>query len=160
MRRTFVLLVLLAALAAVATATATSGSTRVALRTTSIGQVLVGPNGHTLYMFGADRTKVSTCYGACASSWPPLLTVGAPLAGTGVKKTLLGTTKRKNGKLQITYAGHPLYFFSLDQTAGSTKGEGLQAFGASWWALSPSGTKITKPAGGTTTTTGGAYPPR
>lgn len=161
MRRTLAFFVLLIALAVVATATATSSSTRVALRTTSIGHVLVGPNGHTLYMFGADHTKVSTCYSACALSWPPLLTVGAPVAGTGVKASLLGTTKRKNGKLQVTYAGHPLYFFSFDKTAGSTKGEGLQAFGASWWALSSSGAKIAKPATPSpTTTTGGGYPPR
>ncbi|HLY94101.1 MAG TPA: hypothetical protein VKP14_04570 [Gaiellaceae bacterium] len=165
MRRYFALFVLLAALAVAATATATSSSTRVALRTTSIGHVLVGSNGHTLYMFGADRTKLSTCYSACATSWPPLLAVGAPAAGTGVKASLLGTTKRKNGKLQVTYAGHPLYFFSFDKAAGSTKGEGLHAFGASWWALSASGAKVLKPAGTTTTpppttTSPGGYPPR
>ena len=167
MRRHLALFVLFAALAVAATATATSGSTRVALRTTSLGHVLVGPNGHTLYMFGADHTKLSTCYTACAQNWPPLLAVGAPAAGTGVKASLLGTTKRKNGKLQVTYAGHPLYFFSFDTKAGSTKGEGLHAFGASWWALSSSGAKIAKPVGGTTTTTPpptyttpGGYPPR
>ena len=167
MRRYLAPLVLFAAVAVVATASATSSSTRVAMRTTSIGHVLVGPNGHTLYMFGADHTKLSTCYTACAQNWPPLLAAGAPVAGTGVKASLLGTTKRKNGKLQVTYAGHPVYFFSFDKTAGSTKGEGLHAFGASWWALSASGAKVLKPAGTTTTTappptttSPGGYPPR
>lgn len=163
MRRYLAPFAVLAALAVVATAAATATSTRVALRSTSIGHVLVGPNGHTLYMFAADHTKLSTCYSACALSWPPLLTVGAPAAGTGVKASLLGTTKRKNGKLQVTYAGHPLYFFSFDKTAGSTKGEGLHAFGANWWALSASGAKILKPAGTMTTpttTSSGGYPPR
>jgi len=167
MRRSLALLVLFAALAVVATSSATSSSTRVAMRTTSLGHVLVGPNGHTLYMFGADHTKLSTCYGACAQNWPPLLAAGAPVAGAGVKASLLATTKRKDGKLQVTYNGHPVYFFSFDKSAGSTKGEGLHAFGAGWWALSASGAKVLKPAGSTTTTsapptttTAGGYPPR
>jgi predicted lipoprotein with Yx(FWY)xxD motif len=157
MRRSVAFLTLVAALTVAATASALAARTLVALRSTSIGQVLVGPNGHTLYMFGADRTNRSTCYGACAQAWPPLLAVGAPAAGGGVKANLLGTTKRTNGKLQVTYAGHPLYYFSEDTTAGSTKGEGLHAFGAGWWALAASGAKIVKPAGSTTTTTSG-YP--
>ena len=136
-------------------ALAVSQRTVVALRTTSLGRVLVGANGHTLYLFGKDTRKSSTCYGRCATFWPPLLASGTPTAGAGVKGSLLATTKRKDGKLQVTYAGHPLYFFSEDSKAGQTKGEGFSAFGAKWYVLSAAGAKIVKPAasaGGTTTT--------
>ena len=137
------------AMSLVAAATAST----VSLRSTSLGHVLVGPNGHSLYVLTADKTKASTCYGACASNWPPLLVSRAPSAGTGVRASLLGTTKRKDGKLQVTYAGHPLYFFVQDTKAGQVDGQGVSAFGGTWWLLSAAGTRITtKPAPTTTTT--------
>jgi predicted lipoprotein with Yx(FWY)xxD motif len=88
----------------------------------------------TLYLFKKDRNGKSTCYSSCAMFWPPLLKHGTPTLGSGVKKSLLGTTRRRNGKRQLTYNKHPLYTYKLDTRAGQTKGEGLKAFGARWYA--------------------------
>jgi predicted lipoprotein with Yx(FWY)xxD motif len=93
-------------------------------------------------MFRADKGTKSACYSACAAAWPPVLTKGKPVAGAGVKASLLGTAKRKDGKLQVTYKGHPLYAFVEDTKAGQTKGEGSKAFGAGWYALTPTGVVI------------------
>jgi predicted lipoprotein with Yx(FWY)xxD motif len=126
-------------------ATAAFASTKtstVALRSTAVGKVLVGPNGRTLYLFTADKGGKSVCYGHCATYWPPLITKGKPRAGTGTKAKLLGVTKRKNGKLQVTYNGHPLYFFLPDKKVGDIKGQGYVHFGGSWWVLSAAGTTI------------------
>ena len=129
------------------TAGAASGSQAlVKVRTTSLGKILVASNGKTLYMFARDKTTKSTCNGSCASFWPPLLTTGAAKAGPGVTASLLGTTHRTDGTVQVTYHGHPLYFFAKDTKAGQTNGEGLAAFGAKWFALSPAGAKIPPPA--------------
>ena len=120
-----------------------SGKTStVALRTTSVGKVLVAANGRTLYLFTADKGKTSTCYGKCASFWPPLIAT-KPSAGAGAKALLLGTTKRKDGKLQVTYAGHPLYFFAKDKKAGDVNGQAFVHFGGAWWVVSAAGQKIT-----------------
>jgi predicted lipoprotein with Yx(FWY)xxD motif len=120
-----------------------SGTTStVALRTTSVGKVLVAANGRTLYLFTADKGKTSTCYGKCASFWPPLIAT-KPSAGAGAKASLLGTTKRKDGKLQVTYAGHPLYFFAKDKKAGDVNGQAFVHFGGAWWVVSAAGQKIT-----------------
>jgi predicted lipoprotein with Yx(FWY)xxD motif len=128
----------------------------VTLRTTKIGKVLATSSGRTLYLFMKDRRGHSACYGQCATYWPPLMKKGTLHAGTGVKANLLGTTKRKNGKLQVTYKGHPLYLFKLDKGAGQLKGQGQNFFGGKWYALSAAGTanKKSPPAGGGTTTTG------
>jgi predicted lipoprotein with Yx(FWY)xxD motif len=107
-----------------------------------LGTFLVDGKGRTLYLFEKDKTKKSTCSGACATAWPPLLTSGKAKAAGKAKRSLLGTTKRKDGKLQVTYKGHPLYFFYLDSKAGDTKGEGVNGFGAEWYVLAPSGKKI------------------
>src|SRR6266852_3933464 len=115
----------------------------VSLRTTKLGAILVGPNGHTLYLFAKDRSGKSACAGSCATYWPPLLS-RKPTAGKGVKASLLGTSMRSNGSLQVTYAKHPLYGFALDKQAGQANGEGNLAFGAKWWAVSASGTPVLK----------------
>ena len=91
-----------------------------------------------------DKGRRSSCSGQCAKFWPPLLTSGKPTAGAGAKASLLGTTRRSNGTMQVTYAGHPLYRFTQDKKSGQTRGEGLNFFGASWYVLSPSGKKIDK----------------
>lgn len=119
-------------------------SATVSLRKTSLGMILVSPNGHTLYLFGKDRNDKSACNGSCAGFWPPLLTKSKPTAGPGVKASLLGTTKRSNGSMQVTYNRHPLYGFVLDKGAGQTNGEGLLKFGAKWYALSTKGAAIVK----------------
>ena len=127
----------------------------VGLRTTTLGKVLVGANGHALYLFKHDKSSASTCYGACATDWPPLLSSTAkPHAGAGVKAALLGTTRRKDGKLQVTYRGHPLYLFFLDKQAGQTKGQGQDFFGGKWYVVNAAGLAVAKTAA---TSTGGGY---
>jgi predicted lipoprotein with Yx(FWY)xxD motif len=123
---------------------ATSARALVGLRTTALGAVLVDARGRTLYLFEKDRKGKSSCTGACAAFWPPLVTVGKPAAGRGVKASLLGTTRRGDGRLQVTYNRHPLYTFSLDKKAGQTKGEELSSFGGSWYAVSAKGVKVEK----------------
>jgi predicted lipoprotein with Yx(FWY)xxD motif len=159
-RRRTIVAVALGALAVVAFLTTSSfarGATRasatVSLRKTALGMVLVARNGHTLYLFGKDRNGKSACSGQCAHFWPPLLTQTKPVAGPGVKAALLGTTKRSDGKVQVTYARHPLYTYLLDTQAGQTKGEGLTFFGGVWNALSAKGTAAVKGAPPPPTTT-------
>ena len=112
---------------------------RVTLHKTKIGKVLATSSGRSLYLFLADKKGKSACYGQCAKFWPPLMKKGKVRAGAGVKAKLLGTTKRKNGKLQVTYKGHPLYLFKLDKGAGQVKGQGQDFFGGLWWVLSANG---------------------
>lgn len=120
-----------------------SGGTVVKTVHTNLGTILVGPNGHALYLFEGDKGTTSKCSGQCAHFWPPLTTSGSPKASGSAKQSLLGTTNRGGGVKQVTYDGHPLYYFLEDSSAGSTKGEGSTAFGAGWFVLSPSGSKIT-----------------
>ena len=143
--RKFRLTVVAAMIAAGVLATAGLASTNkptVALHKTAVGNVLVGANGRTVYLFTADKGKQSACYGQCAGVWPPLI-AAKPTAGTGVSASKLGTTKRKDGKLQVTYGGHPLYSFAPDKKAGDVKGQGIVHFGGSWWVVSAAGVKIT-----------------
>jgi predicted lipoprotein with Yx(FWY)xxD motif len=114
---------------------------------TSLGTFLVGPDGKSLYLFEADTSSKSTCSGACAQSWPPLTTNGSPVAGSGVTKSLLSTSQRADGTMQVVYNGHPLYNYTGDTKAGDTNGEGSTAFGAGWDVVSPAGAKIEKPGG-------------
>jgi len=108
----------------------------------SLGRILVDSKGITLYDFVKDKRTTSVCYGACAALWPPLLTTGKPVAGPGVRASLLGTTRRKDGKLEVTYGGHPLYYFVSDRKPGQTTGQGLNQFGGPWWVLSAAGKEI------------------
>ena len=133
---------LVVAAAAAVPATAVTGGAAVETHATPIGKVVADAHGRTLYLFRADHGTTSACYGACATYWPPLLTSGKPHAMDGVKASLLGTTKRKDGKLQVTYKGHPLYLFVKDTRAGTAAGEGVNGFGAKWYALAPSGATI------------------
>ena len=107
----------------------------------------------SLYLFKADKRGKSACYGQCATYWPPLLKKGKLTAGTGLRAKLLGTTKRKNGTLQVTYAGHPLYRFKLDKKVGQVAGQGQDFFGGKWYVLSSAGTAVTKAPATTTTNT-------
>jgi predicted lipoprotein with Yx(FWY)xxD motif len=114
----------------------------VSLRKTQAGKVLVAANGRTLYLFTADKAGKSGCYRKCASVWPPLI-AASPRAGRDLHASLLGTTKRTGGKLQVTYGGHPLYFFAKDKKAGDVRGEGIVHFGGSWWVVSAAGKPLT-----------------
>jgi len=129
--------------AALAVASGTkAGGARVAVAKSPLGRILVDGRGITLYDFPKDRGTTSSCYGACAALWPPLTTKVKPAAGRGVRASLLGTTKRKDGKLEVTYNHHPLYYFVSDRKPGQTTGQGLNQFGAPWWVLSPAGKEI------------------
>jgi len=113
-----------------------------ATQTTSLGTVLAGPNGRSVYLFEADTGTNSSCYGACAANWPAVMTSGAPMATGAAQANLLGTTQRTDGSTQVTYAGHPVYYFIGDTSATDVRGEGLNAFGGSWYVMSPTGQKI------------------
>jgi len=106
-----------------------------------VGKVLVDSNGMTLYYFQKDQNGESTCYGPCEAGWPPLTTEGAPQAGEGAMASKLGTTKRKDGTVQVTYNKWPLYTFVEDKKPGEDNGTDSKAFGASWYPLHPNGEK-------------------
>ena len=120
----------------------TAGATVAAAGNPELGTVLVDSQGFTVYNFAKDRGTMSSCYGACAEFWPPVTTEGAPSSGGGAQSSKLGTTKRKDGTVQVTYAGHPLYTFAEDQQPGEANGNGITAFGAVWNALNQSGTAV------------------
>ena len=151
MRRLMVLAlaVVLAASALTGLAMAASSPTKPATVKTrtagDLGKIIVDGKSRTLYLFEKDKNGKSKCSGACATNWPPLLTKGKPKASGSVKASKLGTTKRSDGTTQVTYGGHPLYTFIADKSKpGSTKGEGLDAFGAEWYVVGTNGKKIEK----------------
>ena len=106
------------------------------------GKALVGRDGRTPYLFQADKNGASACTGACAAAWPPDTVTGAPQAGSGVSQALLGTITRPDGTMQLTYNGHPLYYFTADTAGGTAHGQGVKAFGAEWYVVNASGGKI------------------
>ena len=114
----------------------------VSTRTTSLGTFLVDAKGRALYLWDADHGRKSTCSGACAQAWPPLTTAGTPKASGAAKASLLGTTTRPDGSREVTYAGHPLYYFEGDTMPGQTTGQGSGSFGSPWWVVSPGGKAI------------------
>jgi predicted lipoprotein with Yx(FWY)xxD motif len=128
---------------AAATAAGAAAATKPAVikvtNTPDLGKVIVNAEGMTMYDFHKDKGTTSACYGGCAEAWPPLLTKGMPTASGGAEASLLGVTKRKDGTEQVTYNGHPLYGFVEDQKPGETNGNDVDAFGAQWYALMPSG---------------------
>jgi len=104
-----------------------------------LGMILVDSNGMTLYDFHKDKGTTSSCYGPCAEGWPPMLTEGEPTVGNGATASKLGTTERKDGTMQVTYAGHPLYTFVEDKKPGEANGNDVSAFGGQWYALKGNG---------------------
>ena len=104
-----------------------------------LGTILVTPDGMTLYDFHKDKGGNSACYGACAGAWPPLLTEGNPQAQGPAERSMLGTTKRKDGTIQVTYNGWPLYTYAGDQAPGEANGNDVDQFDAEWYALQPNG---------------------
>jgi predicted lipoprotein with Yx(FWY)xxD motif len=127
-----------------AASTSMSGKTVSAADNGKLGKILVDSKGNTLYLFEKDTGPTSMCSGACASNWPPAQASGAPTGGDGVTASKLGTTKRSDGTEQVTYNGHPLYTYTGDGQAGQANGQGLEAFGAEWYTVSPAGSKVDK----------------
>jgi predicted lipoprotein with Yx(FWY)xxD motif len=123
-----------------ATDAAQAKVTVVSTAKTSLGRIVVNSNGRTLYLFGKDRRGKSACSGQCAAFWPPLIASGKPGVTGGARASLIGTMRRADGRLQVTYN----YTFVKDKTEGQTNGEGLNAFGANWDAISPAGAEIEK----------------
>jgi predicted lipoprotein with Yx(FWY)xxD motif len=134
----------------------TSSVATVSASSTMLGTILVDGSGRTLYLFGKDQPNMSACAGACVAAWPIDPTSAAPKAGSGVQASLLGSIKRSDGTTQVTYNRHPLYYYSGDSQAGQQNGQGLNAFGATWHAVTPAGGAV---SGGATATTasGGGY---
>jgi predicted lipoprotein with Yx(FWY)xxD motif len=140
-----------------ATHAAQAKGATVSTASTGLGRILVDSRGRTLYMFGKDKNGKSACSGQCAANWPPLVTSGKPRATSGARASLLGTTKRADGRMQVTYNQHPLYTFVKDTKKGQTNGEGLNAFGGVWSAVSPAGSKVAKTS--SSSNGGGGYGP-
>ena len=107
------------------------------------GKVLFDGRSRALYLFTRERGKASRCYGTCAKAWPPFLTTGTPKAIRGAGTSLLGTTRRRDGRSQVTYAGHPLYYYVGDTKAGQILCQSVTEFGGSWWVVNPEGTART-----------------
>lgn len=104
------------------------------------GQFLVDSQGHSVYLFAKDEGSESYCTGACAAVWPPLETSTAPKAGAGVQRGALGTIKRSDGDMQVTYQGHPLYYYAADASSpGETKGQDIEQFGSGWYLVTAQG---------------------
>src|SRR3954447_10509698 len=122
-----------------------AGGIKVSLRKVSFGKVLVGPNSHTVYLFLKEDTgTTSQCNGKCAAVWMPLTSSGQAQAGPGLNQSMFGTSKRKDGTMQVTYGGHPLYYYDDDKKPGMTEGEGKKEFGAEWYAVGADGKKVEK----------------
>ena len=109
----------------------------------SAGAFLTNSSGRAVYLWAADSMNKSTCSGACAGAWPPVTATGHVTAADGAKAADLGTITRSDGSKQVTYDGHPLYYFAGDSGPGQTNGQGSDSFGAKWWLVAPAGMKIT-----------------
>jgi predicted lipoprotein with Yx(FWY)xxD motif len=132
-----------AASSAGSTASASASGTAITTANSSGGDFLTNSSGRAIYLFMADSKDKSACSGACASAWPPVTTTGSPTASGSAMASELGTITRSDGTKQVTYDGHPLYYFAGDTGAGTDKGQGVDGFGAKWWLVAPSGSSIT-----------------
>jgi predicted lipoprotein with Yx(FWY)xxD motif len=138
-----------------------SSSVVVETHTGPLGTYLTDGSGRTLYMFASDTSTKSTCSGPCLTYWPALTVSGAPTTASGASAGKVGTITGTGGTKQVTYDGHPLYYYSGDSAAGDTNGQGSTNFGARWWLLTPSGQPLTATSsgGGSSTSSGGySYP--
>ncbi len=144
-------------------ATTAGGATTIEVaKNAQLGQILTDSKGDTVYVFAKDTNGKSACSGSCAGVWPPVTTSGSPKAGTGVVASKLGTTNRSDGSTQVTYDGRPLYTYTADTSPGATTGNGVNSFGALWYAVQPNGSNA--PVGGssgsgstTSGSSGGGY---
>ncbi len=120
------------------------GGKRVKTGKTRFGTILQDSRGRSLYLFTKERSKYSNCYGECAKEWPPLLTTSDPVAIGGAKQSELGTTRRRGGKTQVTYNGHPLYYFVAEDEANEVLCQNVYEFGGKWYVVNRNGDAITK----------------
>jgi predicted lipoprotein with Yx(FWY)xxD motif len=116
-----------------------SASPTLTVKSSSFGRVLFDGRGYVLYAFTRDAKGRSACYGACAKAWPVYYAKGTLRVGTGLKRSLLGTTRRRDGRRQITYAGRPLYYYVGDTKAGQIRCQNVAEFGGTWLVVRPSG---------------------
>jgi predicted lipoprotein with Yx(FWY)xxD motif len=141
--------------------TSTSGTASsvatVSATSTSLGMILVDGSGRTLYLFEKDQPNQSACAGACAAAWPVDQSGATPKAGSGVTASMLGTIRRSDDTAQVTYNQHPLYYYSGDSGAGQHNGQGVDAFGAKWYVVTPAGGAVSGGATATTPANGGGY---
>lgn len=127
------------------TASSGSGSVVIVKHASKLGTILaVGSKKMTVYMFEGDKGATSSCTGACASVWPPVTSTGAATAAGAAHSADLGTITRADGATQVTYKGHPLYFFAKDKDSGDSYGQGVKGFGSDWYVIAPSGSKVDK----------------
>jgi predicted lipoprotein with Yx(FWY)xxD motif len=143
------------------TSAASSSGPEVIAKSTSLGKVLTDGSGRTLYLFEKDSGPKSQCSGACATNWPPFTSATKPGVSGGATGSDVTLINRSGGAMQVTYNGHPLYYYVGDKSAGDLNGQGINAFGASWFVLSPGGSKVSgKPSspGGSSSSGGkGSY---
>ena len=130
-----------ASAAPAATAARTSGP-KLTIADSDYGRILADGRRRALYLFTADRGASSNCSGDCATAWPPYIVKRKPIAGRGVKRGRIGTTRRDDGKLQATYAGHPVYFYEGDDEPGEVLCQAVNEFGGFWYVLRGSGKAV------------------
>jgi predicted lipoprotein with Yx(FWY)xxD motif len=135
-----------------------SGGTVIKTASTSAGTVLTNGSGRAVYLWVKDTGDMSNCNGACAGAWPPVTTTGAATASGAAKASDLGTITRSDGSKQVTYDGHPLYYFSGDSGPGTATGQGSDGFGAKWWLVAPTGSDVTASVSSFTAAASGAAP--
>lgn len=119
-------------------ATAAKRGTTISVRSSRYGTMLFGPRRQAIYIFGRDRRNRSNCYGQCAALWPPVYAKGTPVAGRGVRRSLLGTTRRRDGRRQVTYRGQPLYYYA-NEGPGQVRCHNVFLNGGLWWVVGPDG---------------------
>jgi predicted lipoprotein with Yx(FWY)xxD motif len=120
-----------------------SGGTVITTASSSAGTVLTNGSGRAVYLWVKDTGPMSNCNGACAGAWPPVTTTATATAAGSAKASDIGTITRSDGTKQVTYDGHPLYYFSGDSGAGTATGQGSDGFGAKWWLVAPTGSDVT-----------------
>jgi predicted lipoprotein with Yx(FWY)xxD motif len=135
-----------------------SGATVISTATASGNTFLTDGSGRAVYLWVKDTGSTSVCTGACTGAWPPVTATGTPTVSGSATASDLGTTTRSDGTKQVTYDGHPLYYFSGDSGAGTASGQGSDSFGAKWWLVAPSGSDVTASVSSFTKASGGAAP--
>jgi predicted lipoprotein with Yx(FWY)xxD motif len=142
MKRALVTVLLVAAALAVVPTAAMAASPSVEVHHSRYGRILTDGGGRTLYLFTRERSARSRCYRACAKAWPPLIAHARLAAGRGAQRSLLGTTRRRDGSRQVTYRGHPLYYYVGERRAGEILCQNVIEFGGTWLVVSPAGAAI------------------